>query len=47
MTRLIAKWTIGSMLIAALLAGAYRIIQVNQAAMGGSGNGQPASFYGH
>ena len=47
MTRLIANWTIGSMLIAALLAGAYRIIQVNQAAMCGSGNGQPAGFYGH
>ena len=47
MTSLIVKWTIGSMLIAALLAGAYSIIQANQAALGGSGNAQPATFYGH
>jgi len=47
MTRLIVKWAIGSMLIGALRTGAYWIIQLNQSAMGGSGNAQPASFYGH
>lgn len=47
MRTLIVKWTIGSVLIAAILAGAYRIIQMNQAAMAGSTNGQAPTFYGH
>ena len=33
MSKLIVKWAIGSMQIAALLAGAYSIIQMDQAAM--------------
>jgi hypothetical protein len=44
---LIAKWTVGSVLIATVLAGAYRIIQMNQAAMAGSPNGKAPAFYGH
>ena len=47
MRALVTKWTIGSFLVAALLAGAYGIIRTNQAAMGGPTNGQPAAFYGH
>ena len=47
MRTLIVKWTVGSVLIAAVLAGAYCIIQMNQAAMAGSTNGQAPAFYGH
>jgi hypothetical protein len=47
MRTLIVKWTIGSVLLVAVLAGAYRIIQMDRAAMTGSTNGEVPSFYGH
>ena len=43
----IMKWTLGSALIATVLAGAYRVIQINQVALGGAGKGGAAGFYGH
>jgi hypothetical protein len=40
-------WVAASALLAALLAGAYGIIEMNNAAMAGAANGKPAAFYGH
>ena len=47
MTRLMLKSLIGTMLIAALLAGARSIIRENEAAMAGNSGGRPSGFYGH
>ena len=47
MKTLIVKWTIGALLMGVVLAGAHRIIQMDQAAMAGSTNGQVPAFYGH
>jgi hypothetical protein len=47
MKTLVIKSVVGSLLIGALLAGAWKIIDLNRAAMGGAGRDQPAGFYGH
>jgi hypothetical protein len=41
------RWVIGSILIAAILAGAYHIVRLNRAAMAGTSNTQPSGFYSH
>jgi hypothetical protein len=38
---------IATAVVAGLLAGGYRIVQMNDAAMAGTMNGQPSGFYGH
>jgi hypothetical protein len=47
MHKRIIGWLVGSLVMAAILTGAYYVVRANQAAMAGSTNGQPAAFFGH
>ena len=47
MSKTTLKWIIGPLLVAAVLAATYYVVDINQSAMSGSKNEKPSTFYEH
>jgi hypothetical protein len=43
----VVSWIVATLAVMGLLAGAYRIVLANEAAMAGPSPGQSATFFGH